>query len=195
MSSLLLGLAIGVVVGALFSRLLAGRQAAPADVHPASSDEDPQARVQSLAAALLQVGEGSAHPRDIASNPLFQEAVAMFRSARLPIPVLTDYLIGANWMLASAACAALAEELATSGPLFDRETFRAAATRVRERTGQKGKALFHPIRLALTGEPEGMELDLAVPAIERGAALRSSAIRPIPSAAARAAAFHDHLRH
>ncbi len=43
------------------------------------------------------------------------------------------------------------------------------AARVRERTGQKGKALFHPIRLALTGEPEGLELDLAVPAIERGA--------------------------
>ena len=53
-------------------------------------------------------------------------------------------------------------------PLLDRDAFRAAATRVRERTGQKGKALFHPIRLALTGEAEGLELDLAVPAIERG---------------------------
>ena len=29
------------------------------------------------------------------------------------------------------------------------------------------KALFHPIRLALTGEAEGLELDLAVPAIDR----------------------------
>ena len=57
------------------------------------------------------------------------------------------------------------------GPLLDREAFRAAATRVREQTGQKGKALFHPIRIALTGEAEGPELDLAVPAIERGAAL------------------------
>jgi hypothetical protein len=37
---------------------------------------------------------------------------------------------------------------------------------VRERTGSKGKALFHPIRLALTGEAEGLELDLAVPAID-----------------------------
>ena len=35
----------------------------------------------------------------------------------------------------------------------------------------KGKALFHPIRVALTGEGGGPELDLAVPAIERGAAL------------------------
>ena len=45
------------------------------------------------------------------------------------------------------------------------------ANRVKERTGQKGKALFHPIRVALTGESGGPELDLAVPAIDRGAEL------------------------
>jgi glutamyl-tRNA synthetase/nondiscriminating glutamyl-tRNA synthetase len=56
-------------------------------------------------------------------------------------------------------------------PLLDRDAFRAAATRVRERTGLKGKALFHPIRVALTGSDGGPELDLAVPAIDRGAAL------------------------
>jgi glutamyl/glutaminyl-tRNA synthetase len=60
---------------------------------------------------------------------------------------------------------------AIEAPLLDRETFRATAARVRERTGQKGKALFHPIRAALTGEVGGPELDLAVPAIDRGAAL------------------------
>jgi glutamyl/glutaminyl-tRNA synthetase len=91
---------------------------------------------------------------------------------------------------ARAVIDALAAELATSGPLVDREAFRAAATRVREKTGQKGKALFHPIRLALTGEAEGLELDLAVPAIERGAALASpSGIRKIPAARERAEAF------
>src|SRR6185503_13091242 len=81
---------------------------------------------------------------------------------------------------------ALAEDLRAAGPLLDREAFRAAATRVREKTGQKGKALFHPIRLVLTGEAEGLELDLAVPAIERGAALESSGIRKILSARERA---------
>jgi glutamyl-tRNA synthetase/nondiscriminating glutamyl-tRNA synthetase len=60
-------------------------------------------------------------------------------------------------------------------PLIDRETFRAMSTRVRERTGQKGKLLFHPIRVALTGEGGGPELDLAVPAIERGAILPADA--------------------
>jgi glutamyl-tRNA synthetase/nondiscriminating glutamyl-tRNA synthetase len=56
-------------------------------------------------------------------------------------------------------------------PLVDREAFRAAAARVREATGLKGKALFHPIRVALTGSDGGPELDLAVPAIDRGATL------------------------
>ena len=42
---------------------------------------------------------------------------------------------------------------------------------MKARTGQKGKALFHPIRVALTGRAEGPELDLAVPAIDRGAEL------------------------
>ncbi len=60
---------------------------------------------------------------------------------------------------------------AIDGPLLDRERFRAAANRVKEKTGQKGRALFHPIRVALTGEAGGPELDLAVPAIDRGASL------------------------
>ena len=86
--------------------------------------------------------------------------------------------------------AALAEESAASGPLADRDAFRALATRVRSRTGQKGKALFHPMRVALTGDVSGMELDLAVPAIERGAALPvAGGLQPVPDVRARAAAF------
>lgn len=92
-------------------------------------------------------------------------------------------------LAAGAVIEALADELVNGAPMLDREAFRAAATRVRDRTGRKGKALFHPIRLALTGEPEGLELDVAVPAIERGSSLDPSTIRPILSAADRAVAF------
>jgi glutamyl-tRNA synthetase/nondiscriminating glutamyl-tRNA synthetase len=84
---------------------------------------------------------------------------------------------------------ALAEELATA-PRLDRERFREAAGRVRQRTGFKGRALFHPIRVALTGEAGGPELDLAVPAIDRGAELDSGAgIKAIAGCRERAAAF------
>ena len=84
--------------------------------------------------------------------------------------------------------AALAD--AIEGPLLDRDAFRAMATRVKEKTGQKGKALFHPIRVALTGEGGGPELDLAVPAIDRGAQLSSEAgLAKIISSRERAKAF------
>jgi nondiscriminating glutamyl-tRNA synthetase len=101
--------------------------------------------------------------------------------------------IRAEALAAPQVIAGLAEELRQSGRLLDREAFRAAAARVRDRTGQKGKALFHPIRLVLTGESEGLELDLAVPAIEAGASLQASGIRPILGAAERASAFESVL--
>lgn len=66
--------------------------------------------------------------------------------------------------------AAFADAIADVGPLT-RESFRAAATKAREVTGVKGRALFHPIRVALTGWESGPELDLAVPAIDRVAGL------------------------
>ena len=102
---------------------------------------------------------------------------------------LDNDAIAGEAVAARAVIEALAGELAGTPPLLDRDAFRAVATRVREKTGQKGKALFHPIRLALTGESEGVELDLAVPAIERGAALAGGGIRRVPGAAARAAEF------
>ena len=47
---------------------------------------------------------------------------------------------------------ALADVLAGRARL-DRERFRAIANQVKAKTGQKGKALFHPIRVVLTGAP------------------------------------------
>lgn len=86
--------------------------------------------------------------------------------------------------------AALADVLGDAPRLVDRDRFRAAVARVRERTGQKGRSLFHPIRVALTGEAAGPELDLAVPAIDRGADLPPAAgLAPVVGCRERAAAF------
>ena len=79
-----------------------------------------------------------------------------------------------------AVVRALAEELAAAPRLIDKDAFRALAGRVKDRTGRKGKALFHPIRLVVTGAPEGPELDLIVPAIERAAELPAdSGLAPV----------------
>lgn len=83
---------------------------------------------------------------------------------------------------------ALAEELANAPRLTDKDTFRAVANRVKDRTGLKGKNLFHPIRVILTGAHEGPELDLIVPAIERAAELGHRAgLAPVRGCRERAA--------
>jgi nondiscriminating glutamyl-tRNA synthetase len=66
---------------------------------------------------------------------------------------------------------AVAAELDVENRLIDKEAFRACANRVKDRTGLKGKNLFHPIRVILTGSHEGPELDLIIPAIDRAANL------------------------
>jgi nondiscriminating glutamyl-tRNA synthetase len=89
-----------------------------------------------------------------------------------PERTLTDPIV-ADEMRADAARSvvrALAEHL-TTAPRLDRERFRAVANDVKVKTGQKARGLFHPIRIALTGRAEGPELDLVVPAIDRGADL------------------------
>ena len=90
---------------------------------------------------------------------------------------------------ARAVAAALAAALAVS-PRLDRDRFRSVASQVKSQTGQKGKALFHPIRIALTGRVAGPELDLVVPAIDRGAELPADAgLPPITGCRERAALF------
>ncbi len=62
----------------------------------------------------------------------------------------------------------LAEALAVLPPEpWSDETFRAWTAAVRERTGRKGKALFMPLRRALTGRASGPELGPLLPLIGR----------------------------
>lgn len=70
-----------------------------------------------------------------------------------------------------ALVAALERELASSDRLLDKDAFRALAGRVKDATGLKGKALFHPIRVLMTGVHDGPELDVLIPAIDRAASL------------------------
>ena len=81
---------------------------------------------------------------------------------------------------------ALAEELTVAPRLLDKDVFRAVANRVKDRTGLKGKNLFHPIRVILTGAHEGPELDLIVPAIDRAVGL--SGLAPVVGCRERATA-------
>lgn len=60
-----------------------------------------------------------------------------------------------------------AEEISDRDPL-SLDSYKGALQRVKARTGAKGKALFHPIRVALTARTSGLELDKLVPLLESG---------------------------
>ncbi len=57
------------------------------------------------------------------------------------------------------------------GVELDAELFRRIIAEVREATRQKGKNLYHPLRMALTGQVSGPEMDKLIPIIEQGAKL------------------------
>lgn len=56
-------------------------------------------------------------------------------------------------------------------PALTYEKFREVAQAVQKKTGHKGRELFHPIRVALTGKASGPELAKLIPVIEEGAKL------------------------
>jgi glutamyl-tRNA synthetase/nondiscriminating glutamyl-tRNA synthetase len=60
---------------------------------------------------------------------------------------------------------------AEKGPLMA-ERFKAIMNDVKTKTGAKGKDLFHPVRVALTGSHSGPEFDKLIPIIEQGSALK-----------------------
>jgi nondiscriminating glutamyl-tRNA synthetase len=64
---------------------------------------------------------------------------------------------------------------------------------VKTETGAKGKELFHPIRIAVTGAHSGPEFDKLVPIIEQGSALSSSLPSAIPSVRERVERFAQEI--
>ena len=75
---------------------------------------------------------------------------------------------GAEPMIDEADRAFVAEALALlpEGP-FDAGTWASWTAAVREATGRKGKALFMPLRKALTGQESGPEMAALMPLLQR----------------------------
>ena len=67
--------------------------------------------------------------------------------------------------------------------------FREILKEVQKETGKKGKELFHPVRVALTGADSGPELEKLVPIFEQGARLKLAP--PIKSVADRMREFSN----
>jgi len=65
----------------------------------------------------------------------------------------------------------LENESARAGKLTPEE-FRAIVNHVKAETGTKGKELFHPMRLMITGSHSGPDFDKLIPILEEGSRLQ-----------------------
>ena len=83
--------------------------------------------------------------------------------------------------------AAFAERVRAASTPMTAERFKALMNEVKAATGMKGKDLFHPVRIVLTGAHAGPEFDKLVPLFEAGSALRLSA--PVQSVRERVEAW------
>ena len=76
--------------------------------------EDLASRLIPLRKEIETFGESSAHPREIAERAEFRKAVELLADASTSTQVLTDYALGTNWPLSSAAFVAAASR--SDGP-------------------------------------------------------------------------------
>jgi glutamyl/glutaminyl-tRNA synthetase len=72
---------------------------------------------------------------------------------------------------ARTVLAELASHIRAHSGAVTPESFKTWMNEIKTATGIKGEALFHPVRIALTGSPSGPIFDKLIPLIEDGAAL------------------------
>jgi nondiscriminating glutamyl-tRNA synthetase len=76
----------------------------------------------------------------------------------------------------------LAEELREHGAPRDEASYKAMVERMKTTTGAKGKALFMPLRLALTGMEHGPELVRAIPLLQHASEVDERVLSPLARA-------------
>jgi nondiscriminating glutamyl-tRNA synthetase len=67
--------------------------------------------------------------------------------------------------------AAFTGRIHSSSNGFSTESFKTIINQVKDETGAKGKELFHPIRIVITGSHSGPDFDRVIPLIETGSHL------------------------
>ncbi len=103
---------------------------------------------------------------------VFSDAVAASNPIFLFEPAAMDEACRTELAQPGAVAVAKAFEAQTAAvDLAQPGAFKATVQTVKESLGVKGKALFHPIRIALTAAEAGPDLDRLVPLLERGSRL------------------------
>jgi glutamyl-tRNA synthetase len=131
-----------------------------------------------LTAQLLHGMEwDEAQPR-LASLGLEDAGEEFWRAVRGNLARFAD--AAAWWNVVNGPCAPVIEDAGFSAQAaellppepWDSTTWGTWCDAVKQATGRKGRALFHPLRLALTGREHGPELKTLLPLIGRARAVR-----------------------
>ena len=117
-----------------------------------------------------------------------QHAAPVFYDGSAPAGEDARDVLGVD--TARTVVAALAEE-SSQNPPVDLESWQAVKKQVRERAGVKGKGLFQPLRVAITGSSSGPELDRLVVLVEQGHRLYPGSILPVAQRARRTLEWLD----
>lgn len=78
-----------------------------------------------------------------------------------------------------AFCEKLRDELRDNGTPVDEASYKAMVERLKTSTGLKGKSLFMPLRLALTGSDHGPELVRTIPLLEHASEVDPAVLSPL----------------
>ena len=119
-------------------------------------------------------------------TPWLEEAIEVVKTSvhRLPqfremLRFVTEYTAQA---IDPAFANALAQELREQGSPRDADTVKVMNERLKKVTGLKGKELFMPLRLALTGMEHGPELVRAIPLLTRASESDDRVLSPLQRA-------------
>ena len=104
--------------------------------------------------------------------------------AALASPDNTEVLA---WPKTGAVIEAFARRVRQEPGPLTAERFKQLVNEVKTETGTKGKELFHPVRIAVTGAHSGPEFDKLIPIIEQGSRLELP--KPVLSVRERVVAF------
>ncbi len=78
-----------------------------------------------------------------------------------------------------AFVSAFAEDLRANGAPHDEASYKAMVERLKTSTGAKGKALFMPLRMAMTGSEHGPELVRVIPLLQRASEADARVLSPL----------------
>ena len=96
-----------------------------------------------------------------------------------------------RWPQTPTVIAAFSRRVLDEKQPLSAERFKAIVNEVKTEIGIKGKELFHPIRIVITGSHSGPEFDKLIPILEEGSQLPLP--KPVKSVRQRVEEFQKHF--